>query len=562
MLSKRACKASFETSSMNYAVSMMGWIKNNKKEAMLLGLILLVGAFFRLYRISEYMTFLGDEGRDAIVVRRLLVNFDPILVGPGTSIGNMYLGPLYYYMIAPALLLANFSPVGPAVMIALLGVVTIFFVWFVTHELFTFKGETLQVADSGESLTRRGEHSVHNGALIAAGLYAISPVVINYSRSSWNPNIMPFFSLLCIYAIWQTWKYFNFKWLVVMGIAFAFVLQSHYLGLLLAPVICIFWILTLLSLNPSPITYHLSPSRDFLKYSLIGLGLFLLLMSPLIVFDARHGWRNFSAIRTFFSQRETTISIKPWKSVPNLWPIFKDDYVARLVAGGNELAGRITAFTLLISTVFYLAFNNKKLGQVFAGKKNFLSGVVLVSIWIFFGIVGLSLYKQHIYDHYFGFIFPALFILVGAISQKIWDKFGYDGKILVTSGFCLLVVVNLLNNPLRYPPNAQMWRAIEVAKLIDEKAGGQEFNLAVIAQQNYEDGYQYFLEKHGAKVMDIDAQKPETVKSQLFVVCELPEVKCDPTHNSKTEVANFGWSKIESEWEVEGLTLYKLVHTK
>ena len=33
-------------------------------------------------------------------------------------------------------------------------------------------------------------------ALIAATLYAISPTIIVYSRSSWNPNVMPFFSLL------------------------------------------------------------------------------------------------------------------------------------------------------------------------------------------------------------------------------------------------------------------------------------------------------------------------------------------------------------------------------
>src|SRR4030042_1440574 len=112
------------------------WIRNNKKEFIFLVLILAIGAFFRLYKISEYMTFLGDEGRDAIVVRRLLVNFDPILVGPGTSIGNMYLGPLYYYMMAPFLLLANFSPAGPAVHIALLGVATIFLVWYVAREWF------------------------------------------------------------------------------------------------------------------------------------------------------------------------------------------------------------------------------------------------------------------------------------------------------------------------------------------------------------------------------------------------------------------------------------------
>src|SRR3989338_7032675 len=97
------------------------FVSKNKTEVIFLIGILLLGAFLRLYKIDQYMTFLGDEGRDAIIVRRLLVNFDPILIGPGTSIGNMYLGPIYYYLIAPFLLLANFSPVGPSVFIALLG---------------------------------------------------------------------------------------------------------------------------------------------------------------------------------------------------------------------------------------------------------------------------------------------------------------------------------------------------------------------------------------------------------------------------------------------------------
>ena len=107
------------------------WIKQNPKEATLLIIILIIGAFLRLYRIDEYMTFLGDEGRDVIVVGRFLKEGDLMLVGPGTSIGNMYLGPLYYYMMAPALFLANYSPAGPAIQIALLGIATIFFVWFV-----------------------------------------------------------------------------------------------------------------------------------------------------------------------------------------------------------------------------------------------------------------------------------------------------------------------------------------------------------------------------------------------------------------------------------------------
>jgi len=202
------------------------WIKDNKLEFSLLVSILLLGAFLRLFKIDQYMTFLSDEGRDVLVARRILQGH-LTFVGPGTSIGNMYLGPIYYYMMAPALLLANFSPVGPAVMIALIGVATIFLVWFMARDWFPEKSFGLNLV-----------------ALVTAFLYAISPTVIIFSRSSWNPNIMPFFALLSLYSIWKVYKDLNFKWLIVLGICFGFILQSHYLGVLLLPVIGIFWILT------------------------------------------------------------------------------------------------------------------------------------------------------------------------------------------------------------------------------------------------------------------------------------------------------------------------------
>ena len=271
-------------------------VRNNRKEAIWLGLILLIGDFFRLYRIGEYMTFLGDEGRDAIIVRRLLVNFDPILIGPRTSIGDMYLGPLYYYMMAPFLLLFNFSPVGPSVMVALLGVVTIFFVWYVVRKWFYVKDTIFNV-----------------GALIAAGLYAISPVVITYSKSSWNPNIMPFFALLSIYGIWKVWYEQKFGWLIVVGVSMAFVLQSHYLGLLLIPTIIVFWLFTLLVIRNKK-----KDIRNYISLSLFAFFLFTLLMSPLVIFDARHGWRNFTSINKFFTERQTTVSLKIWKGFPNI----------------------------------------------------------------------------------------------------------------------------------------------------------------------------------------------------------------------------------------------------
>src|SRR5687768_8553904 len=112
------------------------WIKKNKTEFVLLLGILLIAAVFRLWRIDEYLPFLGDEGRDVRVVRRFLTDFDLMFIGPRTSIGDMYLGSAYYYLIAPFLLLFNFSPTGPAVFVALLSVATVFLIWYIAREWF------------------------------------------------------------------------------------------------------------------------------------------------------------------------------------------------------------------------------------------------------------------------------------------------------------------------------------------------------------------------------------------------------------------------------------------
>ena len=108
-----------------------------------------------------------------------------------------------------------------------------------------------------------------------------------------------------------------------------------------------------------------------------------------------------------------------------------------------------------------------------------------------------------------------------------------------------------------------MQRAEDVAKSISTEAKGSKYNLAVIAENNYEDGYQYFLEKMNEPVYDIDPlDYDKTLADQLFVVCELPEGKCNPVNNPKAGIANFGWSKIEGSWDISGAIVYKLSHTE
>lgn len=516
------------------------YIKKNPVEFFSIFIVLIIASFLRFYKISQYMTFLGDEGRDVIIVRKLLVEADFFLVGPGTSIGNMYLGPLYYYMMAPALFLANFSPVGPAVEIAILGVITVLIVWLITKEWFGAKG-----------------------AFIASLLYAISSTVIIYSRSSWNPNIMPFFSILSIYSIWSVWKKFDFKWLFWMGIFLAFALQSHYLSLLLFPTIGIFYLLTIIKLWPRKKNLvktkdnfnYQTQRKSFIKYSVFGILALLFLMSPLVIFDARHGWRNVSSMEKFFTERQTTVSARPWTAIPKI-PEIIQEISSRLIGGKNIPIGGWILTVVFVSSFIYLITRKKS-------KNNEASAYTILLIWIFIAVIGFGIYKQEIYDHYYGFFFTAPFILAGGLFEDLLNNSKKFGKVVIWISVGALVYLNILENPFKYTPNNQLKKSVEVAEKIKEEYNNQPFNLAVIAERNYEDGYQYFLEKMKLPVIDIDAQRAEeTIKNQLFVVCELPKEKCDPTHSPKAEVANFGWSKIEKEWELAGVILYKLGHSR
>lgn len=73
--------------------------------------VLVAAAFFlRFYNLEDSQQFLGDQGRDAIVVSRMFVEKDPVFIGPITSVGDIYLGPLYYYFMLPFLWLSYPSP--------------------------------------------------------------------------------------------------------------------------------------------------------------------------------------------------------------------------------------------------------------------------------------------------------------------------------------------------------------------------------------------------------------------------------------------------------------------
>lgn len=479
-------------------------MKFKRWEIVAVILILVISGFCRLYRIPDYMTFLGDEGRDVLVIRDIVLGKHFPLIGPGTSVGNMYLGPLYYYLVAPSLLLSGFSPVGPAVEVALIGLATVVLLWWMTRPWF---GRVI--------------------ALSISFLYGLSPLVITYSRSSWNPNIMPFFALLAMYGTWQFWRYQTKGWLMVIAVSLAFVLNSHYLGLLLFPVAAVF---ILLSKN-------IFKSKNILFSSVF---IFLLLMSPLLIFDMRHNWANLNALKIFLTQRESTVNFKAYKALPNIWPIWQD-IVSNLLSPRNQIFSILLAVIIGIFTLLQIL------------KKKITPEFLFVLIWLFAGLVGLGLYKQHIYVHYYGFLFPVPFILLGFLFKSL--KTGLSARLLSLTIFLSVFIIFIQANPFNFSANLQLQRTTEIAEFITDQSKGLNFNLALLSKTNYDAGYRYMFELLNSPYFTIH----DRVTDQLYVICEIPD--CKPVGNPLWEIAAFGWARIDKVWNFPwAVTVYRLVH--
>lgn len=484
-------------------------IKNILKNNWALILIIILASFLRLYRISDYMEFLGDQGRDVTIIEDFLKNGNFFFIGPQTSIGNMYLGPYFYYLISPALLLSNFNPIGPAIFISFLNIFTIFTIYFIGKKWFN-----------------------KSVGLISSFFFTISPVVIKYSNFIWNPNIMPLFSLLFVYFFFESFKTKKYHLFIYASFSFVMVINSHYLGLALLPFTGIYWLLMYFKFYKN----KLSDLKPFLKYTFLAFFIFILSLVPQILFDIKHQGQNSKALLKFFTYRETTVNIKAYKAIPKL-PLIFNQINTDLLAGRNETVGTI------ISIIFVCLIS---LSLIKFKKQN--NNFFIIFFWFFSGLILLALYKQHIYAHYFAFLFPCIFLILGLLI----NKYKFIGFIL----FVLITIFSILSNPFLSEPNKQYQTVNQIADLIISNSNNQNFNFSLLAKQNYDPPYRYILKNKKAKIVDL----PNNMAEQLFVVCEPFQIECNPINHPEWSVAAFGWAKIDQQWEINGIKIFKLIH--
>jgi 4-amino-4-deoxy-L-arabinose transferase-like glycosyltransferase len=359
---------------------------------LLLGIVLVLGFFVRVYRAGDLMGFYYDQGRDALVIWRLWYEGKPFLIGPVTGLAGIFLGPFYYYLIAPFYLIGSGNPIYPAVFLAFLTICGVFMLYYL--------GWKFQDRTTG---------------LFAAIIGSFSYYLVLAGRWLSNPTPILLTSMLFLWSLWMiTQSKKKYWWIIavfLIGISLQLESASAVFYLLVLAVFAI-W------------QRKKFPDAKTLLYS--GLMFFVTLV-PQILFNIRHDnllVNNF--IHEIFKKESFKLSF--WQVFSErlnyIWTVFHSKILPE-----NMIL--VIPFSLLSFYSIYKFY-----------KKNNIQ-IKLLLIYLFVPIIGYFLFQGNqgnIYDYYMtGYYFPM--VLLFSIGLGIlWKK--VLGKIAVIVFFIIFASIN------------------------------------------------------------------------------------------------------------------------
>jgi 4-amino-4-deoxy-L-arabinose transferase-like glycosyltransferase len=133
--------------------------------------------------------------------------------------------------------------------------------------------------------------------LFSAFLFAISPLMIDFSRAAFNAYPAVFFSTLILYLYLTLIDKFTPVRGITVGVLIGFVIQMHYLAMSLLLLVLLY-----------PVIFH-RKLINLTYYASIGGGV-VLGLSPFLLFELKHQFLNVNLMAKYFlSDKETEKSL-------------------------------------------------------------------------------------------------------------------------------------------------------------------------------------------------------------------------------------------------------------
>lgn len=381
-------------------------------------LILGLAVFLRFYQLGDLLHFANDEARDAFIVKDMIERDFWRLTGPPTTIGNFDLGPFFYYFLLPFYLVFNLQPVAGGFAVALLDLFTISLIYFFARKYFS-----------------------RLAAVLAALLYVTSFWVNLYERWGWNPNVLPFFTVL---ALWLCVGVFSrrdrscgaMKYVIGLAVTTGLAVQAHAQGFWLLVFVLLFFVIS----KRAIIIRKASLWRN-LKLGVLFLATYLVVNLSSLIFEFKTGGQNSRAIINWvFSVRESvSVADKIRQGVGDFI-----EFTSRLVLT-DEAALPVLILFLLPSLYFTWRYRCQLKNICWQSRRPDL--LAPRAILLFTGLILFSfcLIAEKKYFHFFLGLAPAIFIYLGFLLARLYRLRGWWSRVLVLSIVVFLISANLLN---------------------------------------------------------------------------------------------------------------------
>ena len=441
-----------------------------------LALILLLGGFLRFYRISEISNFSYDPARDAEVIRKIVQDHKFTLLGPPTSVssqdvgyGTTYFGPIFYYILAPGLLFSQMDPVGLVSIVALLGTLSIILIYLVVSKLTQSKC----------------------AALIASFLYAISPGAVEYSRWIWNPNLIPFFTLLMVYLLVIYQKNTKTLNLFCIGIIMGLLIQLHFMTyfLFLLP-------LALIALLKF---YQKKDLSLFKSLSLLLLG-FVIAISPMILFDLRHNFLNVKSVVYNLTTGKHANGDYFGLTLRHFW-LVPEALLSKFLGLETFMSILLVLGLLLVGVAILLL------------KKHLRLSFFLLLVYFLGGWLGSSIYDHRgkLDPRYIIPFFPVLFLMFGVFSflalRRKCLKYPFFILLMILSIFSFKADFELLTEGV-YPIGLGFFRETSSLIINDVRQDKliKRFNVTNLLEENdrRSNSFRYFFNAQRVPILGVE----------------------------------------------------------
>jgi 4-amino-4-deoxy-L-arabinose transferase-like glycosyltransferase len=492
-------------------------IKDNLLIYLLLGIILIGSLFVRVYRIGDLLHFYYDQGRDALVIWKLWHHKDIFLVGPVTGLAGIFLGPFYYYLIAPLYLVGGGNPVYPAVFLAVLATIAVYLVYYLGWKF----------------------HSRQTG-LIAAIIAGFSYFIVLTSRWLANPNPILLASILLFLSMWKITEGKSKKWWIAIFFLVGLSLQLEAASAVFYLPILLVFIIWQKGRLPKG------------KILLISLCLFLSTFIPQIVFNFIHGNILFNNLKKVLLE-EKSFRLNFWDVLDKRIEFFWSVFYLKILPGWKIFAA---SFSLMSFSA--LIVKRKKLKKY----KNILT---LFAIFFIIPAIGYLLFQGNygnIYDYYLAGYYLPLILLFSLGLGLLWQT--KAGKFAVLSFFFFFLTLNgvLLKNYLVAdidgPTHISLGNQLQAVNWVFEDANGRgEFNVDSYVPPVIPYAYDYLFLWQGTKRCGKSLCQLK-LKKRVGLLYTLYEV--DPPHPERLEAwlkRQEGIGKVEEEVRFGGITVQR-----